>query len=106
MNVGKLPTCKFWGRYGLCLAEAGADGKDPGAVDEGVSGALVQLDVAMDGLDTKRYDAPRINGCYEPLVSEYELERWAKGTYFGSGSSRHSSIAMAPSQKLNVLVRG
>lgn len=98
INDDKLPTCKFWRRYCLRLAEGGAAGNDPGAVDEGATGALVQLDAAMDGLDTKRYDASRINGCYALLVSEYELRRWAKGTYFGSGNSRHSSIVMAPSQ--------
>ncbi|MBE4719994.1 hypothetical protein DAD99_18165 [Pseudarthrobacter sp. AB1] len=54
---GRLPACKFWGRYWLRLAEAGAAaGKAPGDVDDSVAGALVQLDAALAGL-TKRQRA-------------------------------------------------
>lgn len=54
---GRLPACKFWGRYWLRLAEAGAAaGKAPGDVDDSVAGALVQLDAALVGL-TKRQRA-------------------------------------------------
>lgn len=59
----------------------------------------------VNGIDTKRYDASYINGCREPLVPEYELNRWSNRSYNFAGNSSNRELVQAPTPKLRGLVR-
>lgn len=61
-------------------------------------------ELEANGVDTKRYDASVFNGQQEPLLFEYQLERW----FFQDKAKRplsSSSLTLAPMPKLRGLVR-